>query len=62
MFLFKMSKLQKLLENAELFLSSVSGAITSVGAERIWTPAISRQIPSSSYLLEAAVLAFGFYI
>lgn len=57
-----MSKLQKVLENAELFLSSVSGAITTVGAETIWTPAISRQIPSSSYLLEAAVLAFGFDI
>lgn len=57
-----MSKLQKVLGNAELFLPSVSGAITRVGAETIWTPAISRQIPSSSYLLEAAVLAFGFNI
>lgn len=57
-----MSKLQKVLENAELFLSSVSGAITRVGAETIWTPVISRQIPSSSYLLEAAALAFGFDI
>lgn len=43
-------------------LSSVSKAITRVGAETIWTPAIFRQIPSSSYLLEAAVLAFGFDI
>lgn len=57
-----MSKLQKVLGNAEPFLPSVSGAITTVGAETIWTPAISRQIPSSSYLLEAAVLAFGFNI
>lgn len=57
-----MPKLQKILENAELFLSSVAEAITRVGAETIWTPAISRQIPSSSYLLEAAVLAFGFNI
>jgi len=57
-----MSNLQKVLQNAELFLSSASGAITRVGAETIWTPAISRQIPSSSYLLKAAVLAFGFDI
>lgn len=57
-----MSKLQTVSENAELFVPSVSGAITRVGAETIWIPAISRQIPSSSYLLEAAVLAFGFDI
>jgi len=57
-----MSKLLKVLENAELFLPSVSGTITRVGVETVWTLAISRQIPSSSYLLEAAVLAFGFDI
>lgn len=54
-----MPVLQKVLRNAEPFLSSMSAAITRVGAETIWTPAISRQIPSNSYLLEAAVLAFG---
>lgn len=57
-----MSKLLKVLENVELFLPSLSGTITRVSVETVWTPVISRQIPSSSYLLEAAVLAFGFDI